>query len=371
MTQDQYLVTADKKAFFSKWSQYMTRADQSVIVCDKKVYKLYVEKMLKELFFKTKPLVYFVEEGEEGKTRKSKEGLEDFLFKHKISKKGLLVGIGGGAVLDLVGFTASTYLRSINYISIPTTLLAMVDSCVGGKTAINTRFGKNTLGSFYLPLGVLTFIPFTQSLNLDQNFDGLAEVIKYSIIKDPSILENVNAVYLNSRDKSALLGIVNTGQRIKQAVVDRDFMDSGARQILNFGHTVAHAIEVLHGFKISHGHAVALGMLVETFISIEQKIAPAHLLKDLFQVLKDINFNLKILEPKPLTHYLEVMSRDKKNREKGKIYFVMVQDWGKCYAANNHFSHSAPMHTIEKALDWMHANFSKPKSEVKCGLYVK
>jgi len=188
-----------------------------------------------------------------------------------------LIALGGGVVGDISGFVASIYMRGIPYLQIPTTLLAQVDSSVGGKTGIDLSRGKNILGTFYQPKGVFIDLAFLKTLPLPELRNGLAEVIKYGVIEDPDlfgILES-KAEEINSLDLDLLQEIVIKSCRIKKGIVEIDEHERSVRRILNFGHTIGHAIEAESGYAITHGDAVAMGMVTAAVISERLHHLPA------------------------------------------------------------------------------------------------
>ncbi len=353
------LVTSDKALVIRFLTKLIKEFPAAVIVCDETIKKLYVEEFVSLL--SKRPPLFCIPCGEAGKTRESKALIEDFLFENKITKDGLIIAIGGGSVLDVVGFTASTYLRGIQYVSLPTTLLAMVDACIGGKTAINTPYGKNTIGSFHSPLKTLTYIPFLHTLRASRMLDGAAEVIKYSLIKAPSVMDQLLEVWFDKAHERLFLleNLVSSCQKIKCDVVKNDPFDEGERQLLNFGHTIGHSIEVVSEFTITHGHAIAIGMAVEIFIAIEEGLVPRVLLKNVLAHLSLLGFDLNLLQTKPLKEYLDVMRLDKKNRE-GEIRFVLLRKWGRCHIDEDNFTHGIDIEVIKKALTWMQVTFAKP-----------
>jgi 3-dehydroquinate synthase len=188
---------------------------------------------------------------------------------HRIGRRDAIVGIGGGATTDLAGFTAATWLRGIRLVLVPTTLLAVVDAAVGGKTAINIAEGKNLVGSFHPPAGVLADPALLASLPREEYASGLAEVIKAGFIADPVILELIEA----NPEGSARAGgpherqLIERAVRVKAAVVTADLREAGPREMLNYGHTLGHAIERAEGYRIRHGAAVAVGMVYAAVVA--------------------------------------------------------------------------------------------------------
>ena len=227
----------------------------AAILTDSNVEPLYadiLESSLKSVGFS--PIRFVIAAGEESKCAESYLAFLSFLAENRVTRSDCIFALGGGVVGDLAGFAAATYLRGIRFIQIPTTLLAMVDSSVGGKTAIDIPQGKNLVGAFYQPSLVLCD-PDTLSTLPDSVFaDGCAEVIKYGIINDKPLFEK-----LKSSIKEQLEDVIENCVCDKRDVVDADERDTGVRQLLNLGHTAAHSIEALSNFEISHGSAVAIG----------------------------------------------------------------------------------------------------------------
>jgi 3-dehydroquinate synthase len=209
------------------------------------------------------PAFIMVPEGEESKSLERAGELYGELLERKIDRRTALVALGGGVIGDLVGFVAATVLRGVPYIQVPTTLLAQVDSSVGGKTAVNHPLGKNLIGAFYQPILVVADLATLTTLPAEEYLAGLAEVIKYGIIADKAFFEYMEekVELLSSMDPEALEHAVVTSCALKAKVVEKDEREAGLRAILNFGHTIAHAVEAVDEFKnVRHGLAVAMGM---------------------------------------------------------------------------------------------------------------
>jgi 3-dehydroquinate synthase len=207
--------------------------------------------------------------GENAKNVSTALAVVERLLKLGADRKSALLALGGGVVGDMTGFIASTFMRSVPYIQIPTTLMAQVDSSIGGKTAIDLPEGKNLLGTFYQPRGVFIDVKFLDTLPDEDIRNGLAEVIKYGIIDDVAFFnfleENMRAI--KERDREVLEKIVQNSCRIKKEIVEIDERELGLRRVLNFGHTIGHAIEAESNYTVSHGAAVSLGMVAAVRIS--------------------------------------------------------------------------------------------------------
>ncbi len=207
--------------------------------------------------------------GEGHKNAATKEKIETFLFKNKITRSSTVVALGGGVVGDLVGFVAATFMRGISWQSLPSSIVAMVDASIGGKTGIDTPFGKNLVGSFHNPKEVYISLALLSTLREKEYRNGFAEVAKHALIADRALYQFLkkNIENIQRRDMKTLQAIVRKNVLIKKNVVTEDERESGLRRILNFGHTVGHGLEWLSAFKLSHGEAVSIGMAAEAYFS--------------------------------------------------------------------------------------------------------
>ena len=241
-----------------------------------------------------------------------------------------MIAFGGGIVGDIVGFAAATFMRGIRYINVPTTLISQVDSAIGGKVAYNINGIKNVIGCFYDPIFVFISVNFLKTLNKMQFISGLGEVIKYGLIKSPELLkylkENIKAVMELENDK--LMYIVKECLKIKASVVEEDYKDLGYRNILNFGHTIGHAIETDSSYLIPHGIAVALGSLVSIKLS-EMKL---NLNPNIYIEIEDIYKKITIetfYKVDNLNSFLYSIKHDKK-MENNNIKFTLLENVGAC-----------------------------------------
>ncbi|HOO25542.1 MAG TPA: 3-dehydroquinate synthase [Clostridiales bacterium] len=254
------------------------------IVSDDRVYELYgseLEADLKNHGFKTVSFIF--PRGEASKSLENYARLTEFLAENKLTRSDMILALGGGVVGDLAGFAAASYLRGIRFIQLPTTLLAAVDSSVGGKTGVNLKAGKNLVGAFWQPSLVICDTDTLKTLEPEIMADGLAETVKYGMIKDKELFELMR----QTDDISDRVGeIIKRCVEIKADVVRADEFDLGERQLLNFGHTLGHAIEKLSDYKISHGHAVAVGMVLVTRASEALGLAEENSLVLLEETLK-------------------------------------------------------------------------------------
>lgn len=224
---------------------------------------------------------YVIPNGEASKNTQNLIALLEFMAERRYTRGDMIAALGGGVVGDLGGFAASVYLRGIPFIQIPTTLLAAVDSSVGGKTAVDLAAGKNLMGAFWQPSLVLCDPEVLDTLEPQIFSDGLAEVIKYGVINDRAFFDS-----LRSGIKEHIEEIIAACVKNKATIVEGDEFDKGQRQLLNLGHTVGHAIELCSDFKISHGSAVAMGMVIAMRGAIEMGLCPAEDLDDLVDMLR-------------------------------------------------------------------------------------
>jgi 3-dehydroquinate synthase len=210
-----------------------------------------------------------VPDGEAAKTVEVADGLWSLLGRRAFTRSDAVVSLGGGAVTDLAGFAAATWLRGVRVVHVPTTLLGMVDAAVGGKTAVNTSEGKNLVGAFHPPAGVLCDLDTLATLPRDDLASGMAEVVKAGFLRDPTILDIVEADPVAALDPGglALLGLVERAVRFKADVVGADLRERGGREVLNYGHTLGHAIEKVEQFRWRHGDAVSVGLVYAAELS--------------------------------------------------------------------------------------------------------
>ena len=234
------------------------------IITDSQVGPIYAEKvadMLKEI--STQVATFSFKAGETSKNLDTVQQIYDFLLENNFSRSDVLVALGGGVVGDITGFAASTYMRGMDFIQIPTSLLAQVDSSIGGKTGVDYKQYKNMVGAFYMPRLVYINTETLSTLDARQYYAGMAEVMKYGLIRRSNfyvwLIDNMYEIH--DKDEAALEYMIGQCCQIKKEYVEKDPFDKGERAILNFGHTIGHAIEKALDFKLLHGECVALGML--------------------------------------------------------------------------------------------------------------
>lgn len=271
-----------------------------------------------------------IPEGESGKSASIIEKVWNKLGELDVERKSLIIGLGGGAVTDLAGFAAATWLRGIDWVAVPTTIAGMVDAAIGGKTGINSPSGKNLIGAFHSPLAVLIDLSWSKTLS-DRDFSaGLAEVIKCGFIKDPEILKLLSGRTVKDlrSDDYLLEELIERSAAVKAEIVSADFKESELREILNYGHTLGHAIEIDSNYQIRHGEAVAIGMvfvaeLAQEVLGLSDQVVEKHR-----AILK--SFNLPISYRTGVWQdLLKSMQNDKKVRA-GSLRFVALQDIAHC-----------------------------------------
>lgn len=310
------------------------RGKKLLIVSNQKIFSLYGEKLsaaLEKFDYKLKFLL--IEEGEEYKNINSLEKIWTRAIELKLERTDAIIALGGGVIGDVTGFAAATYLRGIDFIQIPTTLLAQVDSSVGGKVAVNHNFGKNLIGNFYQPRAVITDVSTLNSLPFSEIKVGLAEVLKYAFIEKSCGLEGSGNSFLEFLDKnkeliisldcSTIETLVKHCCELKAIVVNKDEKETGLRAILNFGHTIAHAIEKCYSYKgINHGEAVAIGMKGAFFLAQQRNYIDEKYYEYCINLLNKYEMNYKIdkkITPKSIYNAMQL---DKKVQA-GKIRFVL------------------------------------------------
>ena len=297
-------------------------------VVDENVFNLHKEYLHTFLFDEKKDSLYKFPAGEKSKSFKQISELHKVMLENKFGRDTLVVTVGGGVTGDAAGFAASIFMRGIPVVHIPTTLLAAVDSSVGGKTGINFNNTKNIIGSFYQPKFVLIDTNFFSSLPEKEITCGLGEIIKYAYLTGQNFYEEVFLAfnYFYQKDFSKTEKLIANSIKVKTEVVSSDEKETGLRKILNFGHTFAHAFESELKFKIKHGEAVTAGILCALYLSHEKGFITEEQLKKFLFLPKQISLpaTLKKLDKEKL---YQVMLSDKKNRD-GKIKLVLLKNIG-------------------------------------------
>lgn len=323
--------------------------EHCAIITDKNAGRYFAKTVFDSLVrARFSPLLVTLPAGETAKSMKTVEKCYDQLAAHRLERKSFIIALGGGVVGDLAGFVAATYLRGIPFVQVPTTLLAHVDSSVGGKTGVNLRAGKNLVGAFYQPRLVLCDLDTLKTLPEREFRAGLAEVIKYGIIYDGKLFADLerDLPQILKRDKKTLAPIIARCCEIKADVVSQDETESGLRAILNFGHTIGHAIENGFGYgKFLHGEAISIGQVAEAKLSrkiLGLREDEVGRIENLFRSA-GLPTQIKI-NPSQKRKLFDAMRLDKKTRD-GVIRFVLARKIGKV-----EFGQNVPVKAIEAVL---------------------
>lgn len=301
-----------------------------MIVTDSNVGPLYANAVSALLEGKCiKCSVYSFEAGEEHKTLDTVKEAYKTLIEEGFDRKDLLIALGGGVVGDVTGYIAATYLRGVDFVQIPTTLLAQADSSIGGKTGVDFDGYKNMVGAFKMPKLVYMNLATLKTLDERQYFNGFAEIMKHGIIKDAGFYEWLisNMYEICERDMDVLEEMIMHSSTIKKNVVEKDPLEQGDRALLNFGHTIGHAIEKAKGFELLHGECVALGCVAAAFISYKKEMITAeefYEIRDMF-----VPFYLPITLEDIVPEEIVALTKSDKKMEAGKIKFVLLKKIGK------------------------------------------
>jgi 3-dehydroquinate synthase len=301
-------------------------------------------------------LVSTIVPGEQRKTRDEWARLTDWMLENQCGRDTTIIALGGGVVGDLAGFVAATYMRGLPFIQVPTSLLAMVDASVGGKVGVDTPLGKNLVGAFHQPAAVVIDQTVLQTLPLEHRRAGLAEVFKHGLIADAAYLVTAKANasrLLDAREADWhgewLTSLIARSVEIKSSVVTRDERESGLRQILNFGHTIGHAVEAASDFTMLHGEAIAIGMVAEAALAEELEVAKPGLVAHVTMALGAAGLPTKI--PATMDHeaLIALMQMDKKSRDR-RLMFALPREPGAMAGADRGFSVPATAAQVAEAL---------------------
>ncbi|MFE0503135.1 3-dehydroquinate synthase [Peribacillus butanolivorans] len=326
----QYPVLIGKQAI-NELPDYIThelnQLNKILIITDEKVAELHLQTVKKALIKTGKPVLhYVVPEGEHAKTFEVFYECQSYCLSQQLNRKSLIIALGGGAVGDLAGFVAATFMRGIPFIQVPTTLLAH-DSAVGGKVAINHPLGKNMIGAFHQPEAVIYDLEFLQTLPLQELRSGFAEVIKHSLIADKEFYRwlKSNIVDLNNITDEQFLTMITKGIGIKASIVEEDEKEMGIRAFLNFGHTLGHAVEGSMGYgNFTHGESILIGMVYALKLSSREQGLDFKL-DEFINWVSSLGYQTTIplqLEKETL---LNLMKTDKKSINEGATFVLLKQ----------------------------------------------
>ncbi len=301
------------------------------IITNEVVAPLYLNE-ISDLFSNRNVIEYILPDGEQEKKLKTVHKIIDRLMEAGFGRDSTLIALGGGVVGDITGFTASIFMRGINFIQIPTTLLAQVDASVGGKTAVNHKSGKNLIGSFYQPQCVICDSIFLATLEATEISAGLAEIIKYGLIFDSEFFQwlQKNMQQILSNDRAAVDYVIQRSCAIKAEIVAQDEKEQSVRALLNFGHTFGHAIEKLTGYgNWTHGDAVAVGMVLAARLSENMSLITPEDVQNIEEILTAANLPISLPNIDP-AELLAAMQSDKKVKDRN-IQLVLLKNIGEAF----------------------------------------
>jgi len=330
---------------------HLNQAKRLFLVSDRRVARLYGAQVAQTLKGAgLEPALLTVPNGERAKNWPVVQRLARELLEGGAHRDSLLLALGGGVVGDLTGFLASIFMRGLPFIQVPTTLLAMVDAAIGGKTAINLPEGKNLLGTFHQPRLVAIDPEFLQTLPRAEFLSGLAEVVKAALIRDGELLARLGVFLVKGpagllRNPEELLEVIYRAAAIKAEVVAQDEREGGLRRLLNFGHTLGHGLEQASSFRLAHGRAVAWGMLAALKLSERLAGLPAEEASRARGLLQHLGLTRRPLPPLDPGAVLAALARDKKRLESG-VPFVLLRRLGAAVVAEE-----VPMQVVTEVLD--------------------
>lgn len=328
------------EASFDRLSDELEKFDiankKIAIITDSNVEKLYAKAVSEVLYDKCqKVCVYAFEAGEESKNLDTIHHIYRFLINMELDRNDLLIALGGGVVGDMCGFVAATYLRGVSFVQIPTTLLSQVDSSIGGKTGVDFDNYKNMIGAFKMPVLVYSNISTLSSLDDRQFASGMGEVLKHGLIRnaDYFVWTISNLYEISDKDTQKLKELVYKSNIIKKEIVEKDPYEKGDRALLNFGHTLGHAIEKYMNFSLAHGECVALGCIAAAYISYKRnilKMEEYYELRDMF-----VPFNLPITITDVDINEVVKLTKSDKKKKGDHIKFVLLKKIGKAFLAED------------------------------------
>jgi 3-dehydroquinate synthase len=307
------------------------RPSMVAVISNETIFPLYKDAILDSLHKSDiEPEVLLIPDGEEYKDAKWVNHLHGELLKARLDRDSVLIALGGGVIGDITGFVASTYMRGIRFVQVPTTLLAQVDSSVGGKTGVNHPLGKNMIGTFYQPSLVMIDIDTLKTLPQKEFYAGMAEVIKYGVIADRElfdfIVKNRNDIISHG---DSIVHIIKRSCEIKAEVVSKDEREAGLRAILNFGHTVGHAVETATGYrKYLHGEAVAMGMCAAADLALNAGILDNKEVSDIKEAIRMYELPCDLPEGLDAGDLINAMEIDKKTKS-GRLNFILPESIGR------------------------------------------
>ncbi len=322
-----------------------------IVITDSNVGPLHAQSLIKSLNeTNITSHLLTVKAGEASKSRKTKAFLEDSMADCGCGRDTLVIGLGGGMITDLAGFVAATYSRGIPFIALPTSLMGMVDASLGGKNGINTQHGKNKIGSIRPPHAVIINPSFLDTLPFDEYHIALSEVVKHALIADRDLFDFLqkNTKAILKKDNDCIATMIERSVAIKMEVVNTDLHEGNRREILNFGHTIGHAIEHASNYTMSHGEAVAIGLLYESRLSYTMGHLSEQALKAIESLLSELDL-LKQDHHLSKEAILEALQHDKKKRGKS-IRCVLLASIANPLIINDSYAQAIPMTQLTQIL---------------------
>ncbi|KAB3529232.1 3-dehydroquinate synthase [Alkaliphilus pronyensis] len=318
-----------KGGLLKNLTDYINGADQYIIITDTNVDNIYsyeiAEALKDNLYHK-----YIIPSGEASKNYNEAMKILSFMIEKNSTRKTTIIALGGGVVGDIAGFCASIFMRGVGFIQVPTTLLAQVDSSVGGKTAVNLPMGKNLIGTFYQPSTVIIDTELLRSLSRKEIISGIGEIVKYGVVYDYSFLKFIkeNLSQIIALEPLTITYVIKKCCQIKAEVVSRDERELRFRKILNYGHTIGHAIEAITDYKkYTHGEAVLCGMYLEAMLSMELELLDKCYYQEILNIIQDSYGEVKLSDISR-EKLIEALAKDKKNVG-GKISFILPTTYAK------------------------------------------
>lgn len=321
------------------------RAHRIGLVTDSVVGPLYADRV-RETLGSDRITTVTIPAGEAHKTRDTWARITDTFLEARLGRDSLLIALGGGVIGDLTGFVAATYLRGVPVLQLPTTVLAMVDAAIGGKTGVDTAHGKNLVGAFHPPVAVVADLDVIATLPHDERSNGLAEALKHGVIADATYFADVAGMAAAAPNWQR---IIDGSVAIKTAVVAADEREHGLRKTLNFGHTIGHAIELLLDYRLAHGQCVAIGMMVETRIALALGLCDAVLLPTLEAALTRCGLRTAVPRELAAEAILTATGGDKKARA-GTVEYALPRRCGAMAGADRGYGIPVPRELALTAL---------------------
>ena len=324
--------------FYKFYLRHCAHSKKILFVSNSQIPNKYLKTIRASLPKKIKHFSLMIPAGEKNKNLPQVNKILDFLTKNNFDRNDTIVALGGGVVGDIVGFAASIFKRGIGFVQVPTTLLAQVDSSVGGKTGVNNNYGKNLIGTFYHPQFVLIDIAVLHSLPKREMISGFAEILKYSLIMNKKFffwLCKYGHEIIDRLKPETILKAIEISCKSKALVVGKDEKEKGLRAMLNFGHTVGHALEshLKYSSKLNHGEAVIIGMMAASKVSVTQgflKEAELHKIIHLYSKLNLKHSLKKYLRSNQIHNFADIMKKDKKNNS-DTINLILLKQIGKAF----------------------------------------